>query len=129
MFLPAELWNNFDPDKGDFKEKIIFAETRNGIYKKNSYISAYLLGEEIRVFVKYSVKEGLKKAPGLLDVHGWMSTASIDNTYVQDGWAVMSYDYCGKNQRTEYTKYPEALRHGNMSREMGPPIWSTKVDG
>ena len=58
-------------DKGEFKEEIVKEETKDGIYYKESYISAYVLDHEIRVFCKYSVKEGAMNAPGLLDVHGW----------------------------------------------------------
>lgn len=122
---PPEVWAQYDPDAGAFNEEIVREETRDGIYYRDSYISAYVNGEEIRVFCKYGVKAGSVNAPGLMDVHGWMARANISSDYVNDGWAVMAHDYCGKTgDRTEYTRYPEALRHGNMDRETGPPIWS-----
>jgi hypothetical protein len=112
---PPELWKDYDPDKGGFKEEIVKEETKDGIYSRDSYISAYVLGEEIRVFCKYAVKVGAKNAPGLLNVHGWMGTASLDPSYVSDGWAEMSFDYCGKKEgRENYTKYPTALAYGRM---------------
>jgi len=112
---PQEIWAEYDPDKGAYKEEIIKERTNNGVYYKESYISAYVLGEEVRVYCLYSVKSGIKKAPGLMNIHGWMSKASIDKDYIKDGWAVISYDYCGKTgNRKEYTKYPEALKRGNM---------------
>ena len=112
---PKQVWADYDPNKGDFKEEIIKEETKDGFYYRESYISAYVLGEEVRVYCLYKVKEGAKKAPGLLNVHGWMGAASINKDYVDDGWAVMSYDYCGKNgNRSQYTKYPEKLSHGEM---------------
>jgi len=112
---PPQVWANYNPDKGDIKEEIVKEETKDGVYYRESYISAYVLGEDVRVYCLYKVKAGAKKAPGLLNVHGWMGAASIDNDYVTDGWAVMSYDYCGTNgSRVHYTKYPEKLAHGNM---------------
>ncbi|MDP6359029.1 MAG: hypothetical protein QF473_28170, partial [Planctomycetota bacterium] len=69
---PREVWKDFDPDKGDLKEEVILEQANDDIYYRESYISAYVLGEEVRVYCKYSVKAGAKKAPGLMDVHGWM---------------------------------------------------------
>jgi len=115
LLKPPQVWKDYDPDKGDFKQEIVKEEAKDGNYCRESYISAYVLGEEVRVYCLYKVKAGAKKAPGLLNVHGWMGAASIDNDYVADGWAVMSYDYCGKNgNRTQYTKYPEKLAQGEM---------------
>ena len=72
-------------------------------------------GKEIRVFCKYAIKAGAKSAPGLLNVHGWMGMAGIDQSYVNDGWAVMAFDYCGqKDNRPHFTKYPAALDYGRM---------------
>ncbi len=127
---PAELWKEYDPNKGDFKEEIIKQETRDGILNRESYISAYVLGQEVRVYCKYSVKEGAKRAPGLLNVHGWMGAPGIGKDFVEDGWAVLAHDYCGKTgERPHYTKYPESLRHGNMDRKVAGPVNSTTADG
>ena len=113
---PPEVWKDYDPDAGDFKEEIISEGTKDGIYTKDSYISAYVNGEEVRVFCKYAVKADAKNAPGLLVVHGWTSAPGIDKEFLNDGWAVLAHDYCGKaDGRPHYTKYPEALRHGNMN--------------
>jgi dienelactone hydrolase len=115
LLKPPQIWADYDPNKGDFKEEIVKEETREGNYYRESYISATVLGEDVRVYCLYKVKAGAKNAPGLLNVHGWMGAASIDNDYVTDGWAVMSYDYCGKNgNRAHYTKYPVKLAHGEM---------------
>ena len=54
--LPPEVWKDYNPDAGDFKEEIISEETKDGVYYKDSYISAYVNGEEVRVFCKYAVK-------------------------------------------------------------------------
>ena len=94
---PMQVWVDYDPNKGDFKEEIVKESTKDGNYYRESYISAYVVGEEIRVYCQYKVKAGAKNAPGLLNVHGWMGAPSIDNDYVADGWAVMTYDYCGNN--------------------------------
>ena len=124
---PPDVWKSFDPDAGDFNEEIVSEKTMGGIYYRDSYISAYVNGEEIRVYCKYVVKAGAQNAPGLMDVHGWMGAPRPDMSYVNDGWAVMSHDYCGKaHNRTHYTKYPQSLQHGNMDRKQGPPIWSHK---
>ncbi len=121
---PPEIWAQYDPDAGDFNEEIVSESVRNGIYYRESYISAYVLGEEIRVYCKYAVKEGATNAPGLMNVHGWMSMPRIADDYVEDGWAVMAHDYCGRTgDRTHYTKYPESLEHGNMDRKIASPIW------
>jgi len=116
---PPEVWKDYNPDKGDFKEEIIIEEIKDGIFYKDSYISAYVNGEEVRVFCKYAVKAGAMSAPGLMNVHGWMGRPAIDMKYVNEGWAVMAHDYSGINQRSDYTKYPEALAHGHMD-------WKTK---
>ena len=68
---------------------------------------------EIRVFCKYAVKEGAKKAPGLMNTHGWMGGPSIDMQYVKDGWAVLSHDYSGLSHRGNYTSIEE-MGHGYM---------------
>ena len=112
---PPQVWAEYDPNKGDFKPEIVKEETREGYYYRESYISAYVLDEEIRVFCKYKVKAGATHAPGLLDVHGHGGFANIPESYVRDGWAVMAHDYCGnEGTRKEYTKYPEKLIHGNQ---------------
>jgi len=127
---PAELWKEFDPDRGDFKEEIIRAETRDGVAYRDTYISAYHLGEEIRVYCRYAVKVGAKNVPGLMNVHGWMGAPAIDRDYVNDGWAVMAHDYCGKSgNREHFTRYPEKLRHGNMDAKVGVRIKSKLPDG
>ncbi len=68
---PLEIWKAYDPDAGGFKEEIVAERTDDGIYTRESYISAYALGEEIRVYCKYAVKAGAMNASGLLDVR-WM---------------------------------------------------------
>ena len=65
---PPEVWQDYDADVGEFKEEIIFEQTANGIYEKHFYISAYINESEVRVFCKYAIKEGIKNAPGLLNV-------------------------------------------------------------
>ena len=127
---PPEVWEGFDPDAGDFKEEIVSDRVEGGVRHRESYISAYVLGEEVRVYCKYQVKEGAKNVPGLMDVHGWMGSPAPDKSYVNDGWAVMSHDYCGKSgNRPHYTKYPEALRYGNMDAKVGYRVKSKLPDG
>ncbi|NLR92817.1 prolyl oligopeptidase family serine peptidase [Flammeovirga agarivorans] len=123
---PQELWADFDPDAGDFKEEIIDENTIGGIYEKKSYISAYFKGKEIRIYCEFKKKADATNAPALLDVHGWMSRPNPDNSFVEDGWAVLAHDYCGKKKennseelRANYTKYPEGLEYGNMEPEYG----------
>ena len=111
---PPIVWENFDPEAGDFKEEIIYKKTVKGIHEKHAYISAYVNGVEIRVFCKYAVKKGTKNAPGLMNTHGWMGGPSIDMQYVNDGWAVISHDYSGLSHRGNYTKYPKEMGHGYM---------------
>lgn len=92
----AQVWADYDPNKGDFKEEIVKEEIKDENYYRESDITAYLLGEEVRIYCQYKVRAGALKAPALLNVHGWMGSPSIDKEYVRDGWAVMTYDYCGK---------------------------------
>lgn len=82
-----QLWQDYDPNKGDFREEIIKDVETGGNRLRDSYISAYVLGEEIRVYCRYSVKKGTKdkKAPGLLRSHGWMSTAHMPWDFVNEG--------------------------------------------
>jgi hypothetical protein len=127
---PSVLWADYDPAAGDFREEVVREETKDGVFYRDSYISASVLGEEIRVWCVYAVKAGARKAPGLLNVHGWMGAASIDQEYVRDGWAVLSFDYCGQTgSRPQFTKYPSALVHCNMDRALGGPVHSAKPDG
>ena len=128
---PPEVWQNYDPDAGNFKEEIIKEQTKGGIYYKESYISAYVNGIEIRVFCKYAVKAGAKQAPGLMNVHGWMGGPAIDQGYVNDGWAVMAHDYSGLTKREHHTKYPKTMGHGHMdAREKGfKLIYDSMPDG
>ena len=127
---PLELWEHFDPDEGDFNEEIVKEVTAGGIHTRDSYISAYLLGEEIRVYCRYAVKTGARNAPGLLNVHGWMGAPAIDRNYVKDGWAVMAHDYCGEtSDRAHFTKYPETLLRGNMDKRIGYRVKSKLPDG
>ena len=122
---PPEVWKNYDPDAGDFKEEIVREETKDGIYYRDSFISAYVNGHEVRVFCKYAVKADAKNAPGLLNVHGWYAAPAIDMDLVKDGWAVLAHDYNGKNSkwkdRTEYTRYPKELVYGNMDQGFANP--------
>ena len=127
---PPELWASYDPQAGDFREEIVREETTNGIYERESYISVPVLGEDVRVYCLYAVKAGAKRAPGLLNVHGWMGAPAIARDFVADGWAVMSFDYCGKTgTRPHFTKYPESLKHGNMDRTVCGPVNSQRLDG
>lgn len=128
---PPEVWADYDPDAGDFKEEIVSEKTEGGIYYRESYISAYVNGEELRVYCKYAVKEGARNAPGLMDVHGWMGGPRTDMSYVNDGWAVMAHDYSGITNRAHFTKYPLALAHGHMDAgRMGHRlIYSRMPDG
>jgi len=126
---PQQVWADYDPNKGDFKEQIVKEETRDGFYYRESYISAYVVGEEIRVYCLYKVKAGARNAPGLLNVRGWMGFPVIDDDFVADGWAEMSYDYCGDTKgRPNFTKYPATLKHGNMDAKFGGAIDSETPD-
>ena len=119
---PPEVWKDYDPDAGDFKEEIISEETKDGIYYKDSYISAYVNGEEVRVYCKYAVKADAKNAPGLMNVHGWYAFPRLDMGLVNEGWAVLAHDYCGKKEgRAHYTKYPKELVYGNMDQQSANP--------
>ena len=122
---PPEVWKDYDPDAGDFKEEIISEETKDGIYYKDSYISAYVNGEEVRVYCKYAVKADAKNAPGLMNVHGWYAFPRLDMGLVNEGWAVLAHDYCGKKEgRAHYTKYPKELVYGNMDQHKRTEILS-----
>ena len=116
LLTPAEVWRGYDPDKGAWEEEIVKEWDDGKIHYKDFYISAYVNGEKIRMFCQYAGEKGAKKLPAMLCIHGWMGTSSINREFLDRGYAVMSYDYCGDdNKRTEnITKYPEGLKHGNM---------------
>ncbi|MHC4502028.1 MAG: alpha/beta hydrolase family protein [Planctomycetota bacterium] len=127
MLKPPELWRNYDPNAGAFEEKVIKEWERDGNRFRDSYISAYVNGEKIRVYCKYAHPKGATGLPAILFVHGWMGAPGINEGFVKNGYAIMTYDYCGRNGgRTEYTKYPEALKHGNMARPN--PVWAKSTD-
>jgi len=128
---PPEVWADYDPNAGDYKEAIVSERTKGGIYYRESYISGYVNGEEVRIFCKYAVKAGAKNAPALMDVHGWMARANPDMSYVKDGWAVLAHDYSGITSRDHFTKYPESLAHGHMeAQKMGHAlVYSRMPDG
>ncbi len=127
---PQELWSEYDPQQGDFKEEIIQQEIQDGILRKRAYFSAYVNGEEIRVYCLYSVKVGAQKAPALLNVHGSLGAPAIDLSYVKEGWAMLAHDYCGKTgDRPHFTRYPDHLRHGNMDTRVTDRIITTLPGG
>jgi hypothetical protein len=127
---PMQVWADYDPNKGDYKEEIISEETKDGIYIREFYISAYVLGQDVRVYCKYSVKEGVTKAPGLLNVRGWMSWPIINVPYVKEGWACLSFDYCGKTgDRKHYTKYLDHFSYANHDRASGGVVHDKTLDG
>ncbi len=127
LLKPPEIWKDYDPNKGDFQEKTIKQWEQDGNLFRDSYISAYVNGQTIRVYCKYGYPKGRTKLPALLSVHGWMGAANINRDFLKKGYAVMAYDYCGKSgDRPQYTKYPEALKHGNMQRPN--PVWAKSTD-
>ena len=127
---PLQVWSDYNPNKGDFKEEIISEETKDGITHREFYISAYVLGEDVRVYCKYSVKAGVTKAPGLLNVRGWMSWPGINLPYVKEGWACLSFDYCGKTgDRKHYTKYLDRFSYANHDRASGGVVHDRTLDG
>lgn len=130
---PPEVWAQYDPDHGEYKEELIAESTTNGVYARETYISAYVNEVEIRVYCKYQVKEELRgkkhQAPALMDVHGWMGRPAPSSEHVEAGWAVMSHDYCGQsNGRPHYTKYPEKMKYCNMDGAHGGGVWSHRAD-
>lgn len=127
---PPELWLGYDPQQGDFKEERVQEEIKDGILKRKAYISAYVQGEEVRVYCEYSVQAGARNAPGLLLVHGWMGAPAVDASYVKDGWAVLAHDYCGKTgDRPHFTHYPARLSHGNMDGKVAERVITTLPGG
>ena len=55
--LVTQVWADYDPNKGDFKEEIVREETKDGYQYRQSYISAYVVGEEIRIYCQYKVDD------------------------------------------------------------------------
>ena len=120
MLKPPEVWKDYDPDNGAYEEEIVKEWDEGTIHYKDFYISAYVNGEKIRMFCQYAAEKGAKKLPAMLCIHGWMGTLWIDRQFLERGYAVMSFDYCGKDDRRKnFTKYPETLKHGDMHS----PTW------
>ena len=125
---PMHVWADYDPNKGDFKEEIISEETKDGITHRVFYISAYVLGEDVRVYCTYSVKTGVTNAPGLLNVRGWMSWPGINMQYVKEGWACLSFDYCGKTgDRKHYMTYLDRFSYANHDRASGGVVTQIRI--
>ena len=117
MLKPPEVWKDYDPNRGAYEEEIVKQRDQGNIHYKDFYISAYVNGGKIRMFCQYAAPkvDNTRKLPAMLCIHGWMGTSAINSTFLERGYAVMSYDYCGKRgDRGNYTRYPEALKHGNM---------------
>ena len=113
--LPPEVWADYDPDTGAYNETIIAEWDVGDVHYKDFYISVYLKGEEIRMFCKYAAQKDAVNLPAILNIHGWGGAPSIDSEFINSGYAVMSQDYHGYHpDRTEYTKYPPSLAHGNQ---------------
>lgn len=127
LLKPPDLWKGYDPDAGALEERIVREWDQDGHHFRDSYISAYVNGEKVRVYCKYAHPRGATRLPAILFLHGWMGAPGINKRFLDDGYAVMTYDYCGKNgDRKEYTKYPPALKHGNMVRPN--PVWAKSTD-
>ena len=115
ILTPPEVWKGYDPDKGAYKEEIVKEWDVGNVHYKDFYISAYVNGEEIRMFCKYAAQQGATNLPAILDMHGWGGAPFISSDFISRGYAVMSQDYSGFHKdRTEYTKYPPSLKHGNQ---------------
>jgi len=119
MLTPPEVWKDYDPDKGAFEEEIVRRWERDGVHGKDFYVSAYVNGEKIRMFCQFAAKKGETKQSAILNMHGWTGSPSIDPELVEHGYAVFSFDYTGQHdQREHYTKYPEAMKHGNSYKQL-----------
>ena len=112
---PPEVWADYDPDAGAYNETIVAEWDAGGVHYKDFYISAYVNGEEIRMFCKYAAQIGATNQPAILDMHGWTGAPFISSEFISRGYAIMSQDYTGyyDESRPEYTKYPPALAHGS----------------
>ena len=122
MLKPPEVWKDYDPDKGDYEEEIVKEWDGGDTHYKDVYISVRVNGQKIRMVCQYAAKKGARKLPAMLCIHGWMGTSAIDRRFLERGYAVMSYDYCGRRgDRKNYTRYPEALKHGNMLSRSNVP--------
>ena len=66
LLTPTEVWKDYDPDKGDFKEEVVREETKGGILYKDSYVSAYVNGKEVRVFCNCLLYTSPSPRDGLL---------------------------------------------------------------
>ena len=114
-YAPPIVWAGYDPDAGAYNETIIAEWDVGNVHYKDFYISVYLKGEEIRMYCKYAAQSGATNQPAILNIHGWYGAPSLNSEFINRGYAVMSYDYSGDlYSRTEYTKYPPALAHGNQ---------------
>ncbi len=116
VLKPPEVWKDYDPNQGAYEEDIVKQWDDGNTHFKDVYISAYVSGQKIRMFCQYAAEKGAAQLPAMLCIHGWMGSSAINREFLKRGYAVMSYDYCGDdNQRTKnITKYPPALKHGNM---------------
>jgi hypothetical protein len=77
---PPEVWKDYDPDKGDFKEEVVRQETNDGNLYKDSYISAYMNGRRGSCVLQVCSQGGSEKSTWTFEC-SWM-----------DGWSRNRYE-------------------------------------
>ena len=127
LLTPAELWKDYDPDKGAYEEEIVKQWDQGTVHYKDFYISAYVNGEKIRMFCKYAAEKSPKKLPAMLCIHGSGGQAFIEKKFIEKGYVVLSYDYTGEMKGREYYSiFPKALEHGNKNKSSWLPSSNAK---
>ena len=41
LATPPEIWKDYNPDKGDFKQEIVKEETKDGCYPSGSHVGGF----------------------------------------------------------------------------------------
>lgn len=120
ILTPIQLWQDFKTNITDFKTNIIrFEKTADNVNVCELYFTA---GEQadgdIRVYCKALIPQATASAATILLINEFeQSYDEILATYfLEAGYAVVTFDYCGKGYGENYTRYPQSLSYGNFKQ-------------
>ena len=83
---PPEMWAEYDPDAGEWKEEMVHESVKDGILNRETYVSAWVRGEEIRSTASTRSKMVSKRLPACsTSTDGWERLPSTSPTSMRVG--------------------------------------------